>query len=265
MNSINTTDFTISSVFAKANHELRSALTLIYSSLQLIESRHPEVRTFCHWRQVMNDLTNVNHTLNDLSAYIHSIYPYELLSAQYTDTDEEVRPPAASNPAVSFDSEQNLKKEYCDLYELTNSVRESFAAEASEKQISIAIHVEPAAVPALQSFYCDPVRIRRILINLIKNALEAARKESEITVCFSLFRVNKNEDNPRLSLKISNTGSHIAPESLPYIFEPFYTTKKSGNGLGLSIVQELVALHGGTITVTSNFDSTTFHILLPFD
>jgi signal transduction histidine kinase len=65
-------------------------------------------------------------------------------------------------------------------------------------------------------------------------------------------------------LQIRDTGSGIPAEQLPKIFEPLYTTKSEGTGLGLFIVREIVAAHGGTITVESvEGQGTTFTLTLP--
>ena len=264
MNYINTTDIAASSVFARANHELRSCLALIQGSLQLVESSHPQIRLSHHWKQIQEALKNANRILNDLSDYIHTIYPPELLISECSAVRESA-PPDEPGPVNSFDSEQFLQMEYCDLYDLVQSLCSSFASEASRRDISISVHVKPDALSAMQSFYCDPARIRRVFINLIKNAMEASDKGGRITISFSLLYRSGEADAPCLSVDVANTGSVIDPDVLPYIFQPFFTTKENGSGLGLSIVRELIGLHGGTVRADSDEHGTTFHILLPLD
>jgi signal transduction histidine kinase len=68
----------------------------------------------------------------------------------------------------------------------------------------------------------------------------------------------------RLEITIADTGSGIAPDDLPKIFNPFFTTKDKGIGLGLALVKKIIAAHYGTIEVISKLsEGTTFVISLP--
>jgi signal transduction histidine kinase len=67
-----------------------------------------------------------------------------------------------------------------------------------------------------------------------------------------------------LKIKIQDTGMGITPENLGHLFEPFYTTKKNGTGLGLTISKRIALEHGGTIQAQSEINKgSTFSILLP--
>ncbi|MEG2004735.1 MAG: ATP-binding protein, partial [Bilophila sp.] len=71
-------------------------------------------------------------------------------------------------------------------------------------------------------------------------------------------------DQDALRLEIRDTGTGIPPEALPHIFDPYFTTKGQGTGLGLATVHKIVEAHGGSIFVTSNPpQGTTFRLLLP--
>ena len=99
--------------------------------------------------------------------------------------------------------------------------------------------------------------LRRALLNLVQNALDAMPKGGILTV-----RGQRTATEVRL--QVHDTGSGIAAATLAQIFEPLYTTKPGGTGLGLYIVQEIVAAHGGKVTVASvEGQSTTFTITLP--
>ena len=104
-------------------------------------------------------------------------------------------------------------------------------------------------------------RIVQALLNLILNAYEATEDGDTITVHTAL------ENSPRtdrpLIVSVSNTGSHIPRERIDKIFEPFYTTKKGGTGLGLPLAYQFVISNNGTIDVESDNDTTTFIIRLP--
>lgn len=99
--------------------------------------------------------------------------------------------------------------------------------------------------------YADRSQISRILINLIKNALQAGA--TEITVS-----VDMNEDEHTL-IRVANNGVAISPESQDQIFIPFFTTKRDGSGIGLSLSRQLMRAHNGTIELTcSNVSKTEF-------
>ena len=103
----------------------------------------------------------------------------------------------------------------------------------------------------------DPAQIKQVLVNLCKNALQATTRGGVLTL-----GTERREDG--VCLVVADTGGGIPQEMLNRIFEPFYTTKKKGSGLGLMIVQRIVRDHGGRIQLESNVgQGTTFRIWLP--
>jgi PAS domain S-box-containing protein len=103
----------------------------------------------------------------------------------------------------------------------------------------------------------DPTQIQQVLVNLIKNALQAMTKGGTLTL-------QTGEGAEGVWVSVADTGGGIPQEQINRIFEPFYTTKKKGTGLGLMIVQRIVRAHGGHIELESQFgQGTTFRIWLP--
>ena len=103
----------------------------------------------------------------------------------------------------------------------------------------------------------DLAQLKQALVNLCKNAMQAMTRGGVLTL-----RTDVSAE--AVCLKVSDTGSGIPPEVLTRIFEPFYTTKKKGTGLGLMIVQRIVREHGGRIEIESQVGrGTTFRIWLP--
>jgi two-component system, NtrC family, sensor kinase len=108
--------------------------------------------------------------------------------------------------------------------------------------------------------YCSPNQIKQACIAILVNASEAVSENGEIL--FKTF--NPNEDH--ISIDFSDNGSGIAPDDIPHIFEPFFSTKHNtrGTGLGLSIVHGIVQSHDGKLDVTSAVGKgTTISITLP--
>ena len=118
----------------------------------------------------------------------------------------------------------------------------------------------------------DPTRLRQILNNLLSNALKFTF-DGRITVSLRAETSSATSSaGPRVAvLRVTDTGTGVAKEDLPRLFERFYRAEHAksrsteGSGIGLALVRELVGLHGGTITVQSTVDvGTTFTITLPF-
>lgn len=102
----------------------------------------------------------------------------------------------------------------------------------------------------------DPNLLNQVVINIINNAIEAVI-EIESNRMISINMVKKN--NERIQIQISNNGPQIPSELIEKIFVPFFTTKKNGSGIGLSICQEIMKLHkGSVIAVSPNDGFTTF-------
>jgi signal transduction histidine kinase len=100
----------------------------------------------------------------------------------------------------------------------------------------------------------DIERLRRVVINLIDNAVQAmpepATRERRVTVATRLA-------DGRFELAIEDTGAGIPPDVLPKVFEPLFSTKSFGTGLGLAMVKQIVEEHGGTIDIASEVDRGT--------
>ncbi|MYL32886.1 PAS domain S-box protein [Pontibacillus yanchengensis] len=106
---------------------------------------------------------------------------------------------------------------------------------------------------------CDEDRVKQVFLNLIKNSIEASPKGGTVSVSIQL-------ENKDITMKVKDTGVGIPPDQLKKIGEPFYTTKKNGNGLGLMVSFKIIEDHGGKITVESEVQQgTTFTVQLPLE
>jgi two-component system nitrogen regulation sensor histidine kinase NtrY len=119
--------------------------------------------------------------------------------------------------------------------------------------VEIAAAVDAALPPAR----LDGEQIRRVLINLLDNAVEATDAPGRVTVA-------ARKDNGHLEIQVADTGRGIPPEAKEKLFLPYYSTKGRGTGLGLAIVHRIVADHQGTIRVEDNVPrGTVFTVELP--
>jgi len=108
--------------------------------------------------------------------------------------------------------------------------------------------------------YCSPNQIKQACIAILVNASEAVVENGEILI------KTKNADEDTITIEISDNGLGIAPEDIPHIFEPFFSTKQdvSGIGLGLAIVHGIIQNHKGRIQVNSELaNGTTISVTLP--
>lgn len=105
--------------------------------------------------------------------------------------------------------------------------------------------------------FADPNQLKQVFINLVKNAMEAMPQGGEITLTV-------RAEGKKVSVEVKDTGSGMPKEILEHIFDPYYTTKKTGTGLGLSLVHRIVTDHKGEIKVSSKpKQGTLFTVRLP--
>ncbi|MFC0043810.1 histidine kinase N-terminal domain-containing protein [Metabacillus iocasae] len=101
--------------------------------------------------------------------------------------------------------------------------------------------------------------LKQVFINLILNSIDALRqKEKPRQIC-----IDVKEQEACIVIQLTNNGPQIPPDKISVIFEPFYTTKELGTGIGLYVCKQIIEKHGGTITCSSDEELTTFHIYLP--
>jgi len=104
----------------------------------------------------------------------------------------------------------------------------------------------------------DQEQLEQALLNLLNNALYAVAGQAEARISLRAW-----QQSGRVHLRVEDNGCGMTPEQLEKIFVPFFTTKRGGNGIGMSIVRQIVHLNGGRIEVQSNPGKGT-SVLLSF-
>jgi CheY-like chemotaxis protein/two-component sensor histidine kinase len=148
-----------------------------------------------------------------------------------------------------------------DLLNVISAAVDAASPAAEAKNIRLQTLFDPQAA----QISGDPDRLQQVVWNLLSNAIKFTPKNGRVQV--RLERVNSH-----LEIVVSDTGTGIEPEFLPYVFERFRqsdgskTRRHGGLGLGLAIVRQLVQLHGGTVSVESKGEGqgATFIVSLPF-
>lgn len=120
---------------------------------------------------------------------------------------------------------------------------------------------QPALAPSLALVHGDAAKLEQVFLNLMLNACQAMKGSGG---CFGKLGVQTSMRGTRVIVEISDGGPGIPLEVRPNIFKPFYTTKTSGNGLGLAIAEQIVTDHGGQLTFTCPpSGGTVFTVSLP--
>jgi nitrogen fixation/metabolism regulation signal transduction histidine kinase len=135
------------------------------------------------------------------------------------------------------------KKELVDVKTLFENVTGLMREDLKSHQIDIQIEMIPAELEVL----CDPDQISMILINLIKNACESVLNQADRSI---ILRAIGQGDMGTL-IQVEDHGTGIISEAIERIFVPFYTTKKTGSGIGLAISRQIMNLHRGSLSVIS--------------
>jgi two-component system, sporulation sensor kinase E len=235
---------------ASVAHEIGNPLNALSIHLQLLEREAkklrklvPEIRELCgKGKRTSAAGTETMEIALKVERYL-SVARGEIGRLDYIITQflEAIRPTA---PQIRMSSVNDVVRETLELLgpEIENrgiTVKEDLSEE-----------LRPVPIDAAQ--------IKQVLVNLCKNAIQAMTRGGVLTLC-----TEAREDG--VCLVVKDTGGGIPQDLLNRIFEPFYTTKKKGSGLGLMIVQRIVRDHGGRIQLESNVgQGTTFRVWLPF-
>jgi signal transduction histidine kinase len=135
----------------------------------------------------------------------------------------------------------NLKKVYArDLFE---NLQQLMQPTLEQKNISMEIILKDTDL----TLEVDTNLIEQVLINLVVNAIEAVKDKGEPRIILSAYP----EANNKVIIKIADNGMGMPPELLDKIFVPFFSTKKNGSGIGLSLCKQIMMLHKGNIQVQS--------------
>jgi two-component system sensor kinase FixL len=124
--------------------------------------------------------------------------------------------------------------------------------------VNILLQVDPGA----RTVYGDKIQLQQVLLNLLLNAFQAMKicpvNERQVTV-----RTEPNEGH-KVIIAVRDSGEGVKNDQLDKIFQPFYTTKDNGLGLGLAISRSIVEAHGGRLWAQNNPDrGTTIYFTVP--
>ena len=132
-----------------------------------------------------------------------------------------------------------------DLPRLINEVLELYRNNTNNTKIKLELESDTVNIEA------DAGRLRQLMHNLLKNAIDASTENQNPTIKISSRHINKNNE-AFIELRVSDNGPGIPETILPNVFDPYVTTKTKGTGLGLAIVKKIVEEHNGVLWAENN-------------
>ena len=124
------------------------------------------------------------------------------------------------------------------------------------KEVGIDFEISGKGAP--ESFMADINLLEQVIINLIKNARDAVTMIDKPSILVTI----SSHEGRQVSIKVRDNGQGIPDDTLDRIFVPFFSTKESGTGIGLSLSRQIIIMHKGTLEVDTMPGKTTFEILL---
>ena len=194
-------------------HEIMNSITPIISVSETISERKPEKTTPKDYKIMHQAVQTIHRRSKGLLEFVEN---YRRLT----------RIPAPQYTEVS------IKDLFADLRKLFPDDPISFIFPATTTKLKI-----------------DRTQIEQVIINLLKNAQEAITKQSQPAI---VVKATKNTKDNYVRITVEDNGEGILPEVIDNIFVPFFTTKSSGSGIGLSLCKQIMNLHEGTISVQSH-------------
>jgi two-component system, sporulation sensor kinase E len=227
---------------ASVAHEIGNPLNALHIHLQLMERGVRKLKDEeRHAARKQAVASSVREVADKLEEYLE-VCKGEITRLDYIVTQflQAIRPAPAQLKVAS-------------LNDVVENTLELLRPELENRELTVKVRT----ARQLTATPIDATQIQQVLVNLIKNAMQAMSRGGTLTL-------QTGEGSDGVWVSVADTGGGIPQEQIARIFEPFYTTKKKGSGLGLMIVQRIVRAHSGKIEVESRVgQGTNFRIWLP--
>jgi two-component system NtrC family sensor kinase len=162
------------------------------------------------------------------------------------------------NDLLSFARPSTPNMSAQDVNEIVGNIARILQSQAKEKDVKIGLHM----AAKLPKIFIDKEQIKQVCMNLILNAIQSIENGGSVEIGTHLY--GENGSAGFVQIEVRDTGIGIPEKDIENIFNPFFTTKKDGSGLGLSISHQIIKEHGGYMVVESqDGKGTSFFIRLP--
>ena len=209
-------------------HEIGNPLNSLHIHLQLMERKVKKLKAAADKRELQDSIDIARAEINRLDSIV-------------TQFLRAIRP-----------SKPNLQPE--NVNEIVREAVRFFRPEITDRDIVVETELR-SDLPRLE---LDRDQIKQAFYNAIKNSFEAMKRRD-------ILRIRTDRDETHVKISFSDTGGGISAENLSRVFEPYFTTKSGGSGLGLLIVRRIVREHGGELAIeSSEGKGLTLTIRLPF-
>ena len=231
-----------------------------------MESWQKLIRVLTH--EIMNSITpiaSITQTLNYMIKDVRSTYTNAFQDEGETEAIEEIelaietihkRSTGLLHFVESYRDLTRIPTPQFTIFpvrELFDNLKGLMKEEMNQRNIKCIQIITPENL----ELSADEQLIEQVLINLLKNAIQALEKTENPRIELSAF----NDSNGKIIIQLADNGQGILPEVLDKIFVPFFTTKPKGSGIGLSLSRQILRLHGGTLTAHSEPDIKTVFTL----
>jgi len=217
-------------------HEIMNSIAPISSLSSTLSSMVEEIAN----SENKNKVVDIE-TVNDIQDALKTIYKRSTGLSHFVETYRNLTQIPAPDFSIFF------------VEPLLKYIVGLFKNELNKKSIQVEIHVQPATL----ELTADEQLLEQVLINLLQNSIQAAKTDGTAHIQIKAF-LNKRG---RITIQVIDNGQGILEEVQQKIFIPFFTTKHSGSGIGLSLSRQILRLHGGSINVQSQPDVKTVFTL----
>jgi len=240
-------------VETRAKDEFRFLVDSFNKMIQELELNRQKLiyaERLAAWQEVARRISHeIKNSLTPTSISLHRLRTHlqgEPLTLQITETLDTIEEELHSLEKMAKEFSEFARmpqpdKFPIDLNEVIRSVIHLIGSTAGRVKIKTDIH------PDIPSFNGDREQMKRLFINLIKNGIEASHDTGTLTITTRAAKSSQHS----IEVEVSDEGEGIKKDVLKNIFTPYYTTKKKGTGLGLTIVQKIVEDHNGEIGIES--------------
>ncbi|MGB3613422.1 MAG: PAS domain S-box protein [Elainellaceae cyanobacterium] len=194
--------------------------------------------------EVRNPLTTV---IMGLSSFKRLDLPERAQMRLTLALEESERLQRLLNEILLYARDPKIEPVPVDLLPLCLEIRDSLVSAAATQNRQVNLNVDPSDSVVVLG---DRDKLKQVFINLVTNACEASPPNVDVAWHIDVT-------GPKTTVRIQNGGDPIPPDVLPKLTQPFFTTKSSGNGLGLAITKRIVEAHGGELRIESSADQGT--------